>query len=116
MFKIYHNPRCRKSREALDLLKDQNIKFEIVYYLKNKLVKNDIIEILSQLKTSPDKLIRIQEKIWKELFQNEDLTHDQLIEILVKHPKLIERPIITKNQKGVIGRQIENLKKFIIDS
>ncbi len=116
MFKIYHNPRCRKSREALDLIKDQNIKFEIVYYLKNKLVKNDIIEILSQLKTSPDKLIRIQEKIWKELFQNEDLTHDQLIEILVKHPKLIERPIITKNQKGVIGRQIENLKKFIIDS
>ena len=116
MFKIYHNPRCRKSREALDLIKDQNIKFEIVYYLKNKLVKNDIIEILSQLKTSPDKLIRRQEKIWKELFKNEDLTNDQLIEILVKHPKLIERPIITKNQKGVIGRQIENLKKFIIDS
>ena len=116
MFKIYHNPRCRKSREALDLLKDQNIKFEIVYYLKNKLVKNDIIEILSQLKTSPDKLIRRQEKIWKELFKNEDLTNDQLIEILVKHPKLIERPIITNNQKGVIGRPIENLKKFIIDS
>lgn len=116
MFKIYHNPRCRKSREALDLLKDQNVKFEIVFYLINKLVKNDIIEILSQLKTSPDKLIRIQEKIWKELFQNEDLTHDQLIEILVKHPKLIERPIITKNQKGVIGRPIENLKKFIINS
>ncbi|MDG2372355.1 MAG: ArsC/Spx/MgsR family protein [Flavobacteriaceae bacterium] len=113
MYTIYHNPRCRKSREALDFLKKENIQHEVILYLETTLSEEKIKNILVQLQIHPEKLIRTQESIWKELFKNKELDRNQYITILSKYPKLIERPIITKNQKGIIAKPIKNLIKFI---
>lgn len=113
MYKIYHNPRCRKSREALDFLKTQNVDHEVVLYLENNFSKEDLKILLNQLKIDPKKIIRRQEQVWKENFKNKDLNEDQYLEIIITYPILIERPIITYKNKGVIGRPIDNLEKFI---
>jgi len=113
MYKIYHNPRCKKSREALDFLKKEKIEHEVILYLETNLSEEEVKNIIDQLEIHPEKLIRNQEPIWKEMFKNKDLKKNQYIEILSKYPKLIERPIITNKNKGVIARPIENLMKFI---
>ena len=110
---IYHNPRCRKSREAINFLKKSNVEFQIVLYLEKPLSPEQLKEIIKKLKILPEKLIRRQEKIWKENFKNKNLSNKKVIEILSSNPKLIERPIITSNNKGIIGRPIENLAKFL---
>jgi len=113
MYKIYHNPRCRKSREALNFLIKENIEHDVILYLERNLSEEEIRNITDQLEIHPEKLIRNQEPIWKEMFKNKDLNKNQYVEILSKYPKLIERPIIINNNKGVIARPIENLIKFI---
>ncbi|MBN09003.1 MAG: arsenate reductase [Flavobacteriaceae bacterium] len=113
MLKVYHNPRCRKSREAINFLKKSNVEFQIVLYLEKPLSPEQLKEIIKKLKILPEKLIRRQEKIWKENFKNKNLSNKKVIEILSSNPKLIERPIITSNNKGIIGRPIENLAKFL---
>ena len=87
--------------------------FQIVLYLEKPLSPEQLKEIIKKLKILPEKLIRRQEKIWKENFKNKNLSNKKVIEILSSNPKLIERPIITSNNKGIIGRPIENLAKFL---
>ena len=100
---IFHNPRCGKSREALALLKEQNQDVEIVEYLKDALTEKDIKKLLSILNLKPIQLIRVKEDVFKE-FKNKELTDLQYIELMVKYPILIERPIVIKGNKAVIGR------------
>jgi len=114
--KIYHNPRCRKSREAINFLKENNIQHTQVLYMKNGISKKEIESIIKKLKIKPKSLLRTQEKIWKELYKNKDIGKKELIDILCEYPHLIERPIIVDQDSGVIGRQIETLKSFIENS
>lgn len=100
---IFHNPRCGKSREALALLKEQNQDVEIVEYLKDALTEKDIKKLLTILNLKPVQLIRVKEDVFKE-FKNKELTDKQYIELLVKYPILIERPIVIKGNKAIIGR------------
>ncbi len=102
--KIYHNPRCRKSRETLSILIEKNAEFEIVEYLKKPLKKSEIKNILSLLKISAKDLIRTEEKLFKESFKGKDLTDAQCLELICKHPILMQRPIVVKNQSAVLGR------------
>ena len=102
--KIYHNPRCRKSRETLSILIEKKAEFEIIDYLKNPLKKSEIKNILSWLKISAKDLIRKEEKLFKESFKGKDLTDDQCLELICKHPILMQRPIVVKNQSAVLGR------------
>ena len=113
MYKIYHNPRCRKSREALEFLKKNNIDHKIVLYIDTKLKPEEIKIILGKLKVDPKKLIRTHEKIWKESFKMQDLNNTELINILSEYPRIMQRPIVTFKTKGVIANPIENLKTFI---
>ena len=113
MYKIYHNPRCRKSREALEFLKKNNIDHKIVLYIDTKLKPEEIKIILGKLKVDPKKLIRTHEKIWKESFKMQDLNNTELINILSEYPRIMQRPIVTFQTKGVIANPIENLKTFI---
>ena len=101
--KIYHNPRCRKSRETLSILIEKE-KFEIIEYLKNPLKKSEIENILSWLKISAKDLIRKEEKLFKESFKGKELTDAQCLELIHKHPILMQRPIVVKNQSAVLGR------------
>jgi arsenate reductase len=104
MIKIYHNNRCRKSREGLQILEDSGKPFEVVKYLEDIPTKAELKQILELLKISPLELVRKNEAIWKEQFKNKDLSDDELISAMVKYPKLIERPIVTNGNNAVIGR------------
>jgi len=111
--KIYHNPRCRKSREGIKYLESKKINFEVIDYIKNKLTSEQIRNILKKLQLKPIELVRKNEAIWKEKYKGKDFTDDQLIKILSNEPKLIERPIIVSEKLGVIGRPAENIDKLL---
>ena len=110
MFKILHNPRCRKSREALKLLHERKIDLVVIEYLKNPLNKKQIEEIVSSLHESDfKKLIRKNELVYKEKYKNKILSKSDLIQAIVQDPVLLERPIVIKDKKAIIGRPPENV-------
>ncbi len=111
--KYYHNPRCSKSREGLELLNNKNINYEIIEYLKMPINKNELIHILKSLKMNPIDLIRKNELIYKEKIKDKKLNDNELIEIMIQEPKLIERPILVKEDRAVIGRPANNLLTII---
>ena len=111
--KIYHNPRCRKSREGIKYLESKKINFEVIDYIKNNLSSEQIRYILKKLQLKPIEIVRKHEKIWKEKYKGKDFTDDQLIRILSNEPKLIERPIIVSEKLGVIGRPAENIDRLL---
>ena len=113
MIKIYHNSRCRKSREALEILRTNNSEFEIIEYLKDNLTKSQLQDLIKKLGINPIELVRKNEQIWKENFKNKELTSDEIIQILSDNPKLIERPIVESNSKAIIGRPPENVLKIL---
>ncbi|MCK0130919.1 arsenate reductase (glutaredoxin) [Flavobacteriaceae bacterium F08102] len=111
--KIYHNPRCSKSRQGLQILKDAQVEFEIVDYLKNPPSEEEIKEILNKLKIPPLALVRKSEQIWKDEFKHKSMSDQDIIKAMHNHPKLIERPIVVKGNMAVIGRPPENIKQLI---
>lgn len=111
--KIYHNPRCRKSREALQYLEETKQSFDIINYLDNHLSKREIQQLLKELEYQPEELIRKNEVIWKEQFKGKDLSFDELVTALSKNPKLIERPVISNGKSAVIARPLEKLIDFL---
>lgn len=113
MIKIYHNPRCSKSREGLKMLEDSGKDFQIIKYLDTPLSASEIKEILNLLNISAEELVRKNEKIWKENYKGKSLSEEEIITAMQENPKLIERPIVVNNKKAVIGRPSENIKKII---
>ena len=102
--KIWHNPRCSKSREALKLLEKNGAEVEIFKYLDEKITVDDIKNLLSMLGISARDIMRTKESIYKELDLKNENDENKLIEAMVNHHKLIERPIIIKDNKAIIGR------------
>ncbi len=113
MITIYHNPRCSKSRQALEYLKEQKLDFTVREYLKDVLSKNEIKELLKQLNIRPLDLIRKGEPIFKENYKDVTLSDAEWINVLVEHPILIERPIVVKDGKAAIGRPLENIMALV---
>lgn len=111
--KIYHNPRCRKSRESLELLQDKGVDPEIILYLQTPPSKQELKEIISKLGIKPVQLIRKGESIFKEKFKGKELTDAQWIDAMVNYPKLIERPIVIDGNKAVIGRPPVNVLQLV---
>ena len=101
---IYHNPRCSKSREALKLLEEQGADVEMVKYLDTPPSKEELKSLLKMLGVSARELMRTKEAIYKELGLGDVEDEEKLIEAMVEHPRLIERPIVIKDGKAVIGR------------
>lgn len=110
---IYHNPRCAKSRETLELLKSHGKTPEIILYLDQIPSKNELKSILKKLNISAEQLVRKGEKIYKEKFSSKQYSEAEWIEIMVNNPKLIERPIVIENEKAIIGRPPENVLSLI---
>jgi len=104
MIKIYHNPRCQKSREGLQIIEKSGKDFKIIKYLEENPNESEIREILKLLNIKPEELIRKNETIWKENFKGKELTDYEIVQTMVKHPNLIERPIVINDDKAVIGR------------
>jgi len=111
---IYHNPKCSKSRQTLELLKSRGIKPVIIEYLKEPPDQATLKKILRLLKMKPRELMRTREDIYKKArLDREDLGDDALISAMIKHPILIERPIVLANGKAAIGRPPENVLEII---
>lgn len=108
---IYHNPRCSKSRETLALLQEQGIEPQIIQYIDTPPDAATLKTLLKELGfSSARQLMRHKEDLYKELnLADESLTEDQLIDAMVNHPKLIERPIVVKGKKARIGRPPEQI-------
>ena len=107
---IYHKPKCSKSRQTLELLREKNITPTIIEYLKNPPTAEKLKEILSQLGIAPRGLMRKKEDEYKELgLANSSLSDEDLIGFMVKHPILIERPIAVANGKAALGRPPEQV-------
>lgn len=111
---LYHNPRCSKSREALNLLKEHNVSMKVVEYLKDPLTFLEIKKLLEMLNMHPRELMRENEKPFtSQNLSNPSLTVDDLIEALTKDPILLQRPIISDGQHALLARPIEKLLDFL---
>ncbi|AWV98167.1 arsenate reductase (glutaredoxin) [Arcticibacterium luteifluviistationis] len=111
--KIYHNSRCSKSRDSYNLLKEKGVDFETIEYLKNPLTETELTKLLAKLNIPAEDLIRKGEPTYKENFKGKKLSETEWIAAMVKFPKLIERPIIVKGNKAVIGRPIEKVIELL---
>jgi len=111
---IWHNPRCSKSREALKVLEENGVDAEVVKYLETPHTKEEIKNLLQMLGLkSARELMRTKEAIYKELGLKDVDDEEKLIEAMVEHPKLIERPIVIKDGKAVIGRPLEKVIELV---
>lgn len=113
MLKIYHNTRCRKSREGLEILENSGKDFQIIEYLKKPLTEDELKTLVSKLNITPLQLVRQNEKIWKENYKGKDLSNIEIIKILAEHPILIERPIVESDKSAIIGRPPSQIEKII---
>jgi arsenate reductase len=113
MIKIYHNPRCKKSREGMAILENSGKEFEIVNYLNDFPTEKELSEIIKMLAISPIQLVRKTEKIWKENYKGKALSDAEIITAMIQNPKLIERPIVIHNNKAVIGRPPKNILELL---
>lgn len=111
---FYHNPRCSKSRKALEIIQNHNINTKVIFYLKDKLTISMLNEILDLSKLSVRDIIRSNEEEYKENnLDNLDLTKDEILALILKHPKLLQRPVFVFNNKAIIGRPPEDVLKII---
>ena len=110
---IYHNPRCQKSRTALQELEERGGEIQVIEYLKETPTVNELKELCVKLGIKPFELIRKSEPLYKENYKNEELSDIQWFEILAEHPILIERPIVVKGSKALIAREPGVLSKFL---
>ncbi|RDI13286.1 arsenate reductase (glutaredoxin) [Flavobacterium sp. AG291] len=113
MITIYHNPRCSKSREGLQLLELEGKPFTTVKYLNEPLTKEELTEIINKLNIKPIDLVRQKEDIWIKNYKDKDLSDGKVIDIMVEHPNLIERPIVVNGNKAVIARPAERIKEIL---
>ena len=113
MIQIYHNPRCGKSRNCLAFIEESSQDFEIIPYLTETPTFEQLKTLLKQLNFEPIQLIRTKEKIWIENFKGKTLSNDEIINAMVENPILIERPIVVKDGKAIIGRDPELTASFL---
>jgi len=107
---IYHNPRCSKSRATLELLTEKGVETEVVKYLETPPDRTTLIDLLDMLGLDPRDLMRKGEAEYKDNdLADESLSDDDLLDALLKYPKLMERPIVVKNGQAAIGRPIQNI-------
>jgi len=110
---LYHNPRCRKSREALHLLQEAQQEVEVREYLKEPPTIKELTEVIEMLDIHPLQLIRKGEKVFKEQFKGQEHSEAEWIKIMVANPILIERPIAIKDGQAVVGRPPENVQDLL---
>ena len=113
MLTIYHNPRCRKSRETLKLIEDSGIPFQIVEYLKEPLDATELRSLTDMLGIEASALVRKNEAIWKEQYRGKELSEAEVLKAMETHPKLMERPVVVLGDRAVLGRPPENVLELL---
>ncbi len=110
---IYHNPRCSKSRSTLALVRDKGIEPTIVEYLDSPPTRTQLKAILAKLGMRPEQIARKGEDVFKRKYSGKKMTDDQWLDALIRDPILIERPIVVKGDRAVLGRPPENVLKLL---
>ena len=111
---IYHNPRCSKSRQTLALLRERGIEPEVVEYLKTPPSEEELARILDMLGKSPEELMRRNEAEYKEHFKGRDLSREEAIRLMVRYPKVIERPVVVVDDaRAAVGRPPEAVLEIL---
>lgn len=110
---IWHNPSCSKSREAMNILESNNSQAKVIKYLESTPSATQIKETLKMLDISPRELMRTKEDIYSELNLKDETDNDTLIQAMAQNPKLIERPVIIKGNKAIIGRPTDKIASFL---
>jgi arsenate reductase len=113
MLRIYHNPRCAKSRAGLQYLKAQGVDFEVVEYLKKHMMEKDLTQLLIKLNMNPLEIIRTGEKYYKKKLKGKKFHDHEWIRIICEHPELLKRPIVEGRYKAVVGDPTENIDTLI---
>lgn len=113
MIKIYHNNRCSKSRNGLEIVEQSGKPFAVVKYLEDVPSEKELKDIIKLLNIKPIDLVRKNEAIWKADYKGKDLSDAEIIKAMVENPKLIERPIVINGNKAVIGRPPEAILDII---
>ncbi|MFP9115122.1 arsenate reductase (glutaredoxin) [Flavobacterium sp. RHBU_3] len=113
MLTIYHNPRCGKSREGLQLIENLNLPFTTINYIKEPLTQNELTALIKKLGIAPIDLVRTKEALWKEQYKDKNLTDDEILQALAQNPVLIERPIVVNANKAVIARPAERIHEIL---
>ena len=115
MIKVYHNPRCRKSREALAYLEEKGISFEVRQYMKDEesMTASELEEVLDALNMDALDLVRKNEVLWKEEYRDLELGEDEIILAMIENPRLMERPIILNGDKAVVARPAEKAEEVL---
>ncbi|MGD9976384.1 MAG: ArsC/Spx/MgsR family protein [Bacteroidales bacterium] len=112
MLKIYHNPRCKKSREGLAYLKSKTNEFEIRNYLSSGINPDDIREILLKSNLKPFQLVRSREDYFKTYLKGKNFSDDEWVQIIVQNPKILQRPIVVGNYRAVLANPPQNIDKI----
>lgn len=115
MITIYHNPKCRKSREGLQYLHEKGLEYTVVEYLKTPLSREELKDILMKLNMRPVEIVRTQEDEFREKLKGKSFNDEEWITILLENPKLIQRPIVVKNHKAVLGQPVEEIDRLMGD-
>lgn len=113
MIEIYHNSRCSKSREGLQIVEESGKDFQVIDYMKEKVSVQKLKALISILNIQPIDLVRKNETIWKENFKGKELTDQEILDAMSEFPNLIERPIVINNGKAVIGRPPSLIKDIL---
>lgn len=115
MIKVYHNPRCTKSRQALAYLDEKGVRYEVRLYMKEEesLTFDELFAALDTMNMEAIDLVRRKEAIWKEQFANLELEDDEIIYAMIEHPKLMERPIVINGDKAVVARPTEKIDEVL---
>lgn len=111
--KIYHNPRCAKSRAGLKYLEEKTSDFELVKYLETGLSEKELTDLIAKTGKKPIDFVRTQEKVYKEQYKGKNLSDKQWIKVLAENPKLLQRPIVVKGNKAVLGNPPENIDSIL---
>ncbi|MCA9115959.1 MAG: arsenate reductase (glutaredoxin) [Planctomycetaceae bacterium] len=110
---IYHNPRCSKSRQTLELIREAGVEPEVIEYLKTPPSQAELDRILKRLILEPADVMRKKEPEYREFVAGQKLNRKQAIRLLVEHPRLLERPIVVEGDRAVIGRPPENARELL---
>ena len=111
--KIYHNPRCSKSRKGLQYLEEKGCEFEIINYLNEGLTEKELTKIIAKTGKKPFDFVRQHEKDYKEQYKGKMLSDKEWIKVLVENPKLLHRPIVVNGNKAVLPNPPENIDDIL---
>lgn len=109
---VFHNAKCGTSRAAIKILEDEGIEPKIFLYLHERLTARKLKAVLKKLKMTAREIVREKEPLFEENFLNQEYSEEEWIQILIKYPVLIERPIIIKGSRAILGRPLEKINTF----